>query len=74
MSALTEISFTKLVGAVAIVGTLLTGSYKTVDLISNDGNWKGVVSTKLEAIPEIKADLKDIKADIKELLQRIPRK
>lgn len=76
-----EISFMKLVGAVAIIGTLGTGGYKTIDLVWKDGNWQGQVIQQLKVIPEIKSDVKDIKKDmgliqrdISVLLERVPGK
>jgi len=78
MNGLTEMSIGKLGAMVAFVGMIGGGGYKTFELISDDGNWKGVVSTHIENIREdigrIENTQNDIRKDIKELLQRVPAK
>ncbi len=67
-----DMTFAKTVAIIGVIATLGGGGYKGLDLVWNDGKFKGKVLTELQAIPEMKRDIKEIQKDIKELLQRIP--
>jgi len=60
------ITFAKIVGAIAIVGTLGAGGFKAIDLIWNDGEFKGTVLSELKSIPRIEKNIETMRKDFKE--------
>jgi len=65
------ITFAKIVGAIAIVGTLGAGGFKAVDLIWNDGEFKGRVLSELKSIPRIEKNIETMRKDFKEEFREV---
>lgn len=61
-----EFTFTKVAALIVILSTSVAGGYKALDIASNDGEWKGVMTVEMRIVKE---DIKEMRKDIKELLR-----